>query len=565
MKTKIALYILAVAASAAVLCSCTETLSVEEVRKNAPEIESFSPVSAPIGTVVTVKGKYLNNVYEVKIGGTVVPLYERVSDTQISFTATGDATSGKITVTNTYGSTTSTDNFTYSYAVPELISSALPSEVEMGGLVLLSGNNFNAVRGVFFTAEGHSAHQAAIKNQNDTELLVKVPYVESSSAKITLSYNNGSGEVYTSSDSAPSLTIIRHTPTVTTTVFARTAVGSAVTLEGDNLDKIESVKVGGFAAVIGTKTANSISFAVPAGNFADGDNLTDIVISYFDGNETQTITDNFIAYVPKVKYWEGMKVWGQGRDVEEFASFFSPETGLVYNNSVWRTSVDPVSYQYQASNCSAANTPASTKAEYDSVNPYFFFSGVSSGALQLNGPANSNSQLKNFYFANNSANEYRVTGSNGSCYGTPVIRYRYLDPSNPAEKTIIDKVVGKQIEVIDEQSFPIDVTASTVAGVGITSASGGIQSGVWCKAYTVPSAYTSDVVTVTGDMVIMILYYDHSGSASGSNFAEHIKRIGFIHITKVNFRLYNSTVAPSSSDITFNCYWQKYDYDYNKL
>ena len=69
----------------------------------------------------------------------------------------------------------------------------------------------------------------------------------------------------------------------------------------------------------------------------------------------------------------------------------------------------------------------------------------------------------------------------------------------------------------------------------------------------------------TWDIVIMVMYYNHAGSPSGSNFAENIKRIGFIHITKINFRLYNNTVAPSSSDITFNCYWQKYDYDYTKL
>ena len=61
------------------------------------------------------------------------------------------------------------------------------------------------------------------------------------------------------------------------------------------------------------------------------------------------------------------------------------------------------------------------------------------------------------------------------------------------------------------------------------------------------------------------MYYNHNGSPSSSNYAENIKRVGFLHITKINVRLYNNSVAPSSSDFTFNCYWQKYDYDYTKL
>ena len=44
-----------------------------------------------------------------------------------------------------------------------------------------------------------------------------------------------------------------------------------------------------------------------------------------------------------------------------------------------------------------------------------------------------------------------------------------------------------------------------------------------------------------------------------------MKRIGFLHIRTVNFKTYNNTKAPSSSDVTFNCYWQKYDYDYSKI
>lgn len=551
---------------ATVVCfACNEQIYVEEPTVSAPVVESFSPTSGPVGTVVTVNGKYLNNVNKAYVNGVEVPLYERISDTQLSFTVSAEASTGKIKLENQYGSFTTEDIFTYTYAAPELIASALAESAEMGGVLLISGRNLNSVLDVLFTADGYEGHKATIRNRNNTELIVQVPYVEAAIAKITFTYNDGNNVVETSKESAPSVGIVRLVPAVTTKTFARTAVGSAVVLEGVNMHKVEKITVGGHEAVIGNRTETSLQFAVPAGNFVDGDNTTNIVIHYFDGNETQTLTESFVAYVPMVKYWEGMKVYGQGRDVEEMASFFSPETGRVYHNSAWRTEVDPISYKYLANTCSAANVPNITEEEYNSVNPYLFFSGVSAGHLQINGPANSTGQLKNFYFQNNSSNEYRCPGINGNVYGTPVIRYRYLNPANLAEKALIDKVVGKQIEVINEQDFPIDVAATTIAGVAVTSASGGLQSKDWCPQYTIPSSYTSNVVTVADDIVIMAIYYNHKGSASKTNFAENVKRIGFIHITKVNFRLYNNTLAPSSSDITFNCYWQKYDYDYSKL
>lgn len=565
MKNNIFRYAMLLAV-AVVGLACNEQIYVEEPVLNAPEVESFSPTSGSAGEIITVKGKYLNGVTKVYIGTTEAPLYERVSDTQFSFTVSAEATSGKLKVVNAYGEFVTEDVFTCTYAVPELIASALAEDAEMGGMLLIAGKNLNAVRDVVFTAEGYDeGHPATIRTQNDSELLVKVPYVEAATAKITFTYNDGQKVASTDLASAPSIGIVRYVPSVTTKSFERTAVGSAVVLEGANIHKIEKITVGGHEAVIGNRTETSLQFAVPAGEFVDGDNITNVVIHYFDGHESQTLTENFIAFVPMVKYWEGMKVYGQGRDVEEMASFFSPETGRVYHNSAWRTEVDPVSYANLANTCSAANVPAVSEADYNSVNPYFFFSGVSAGHLQINGPANSTGQLKNFYFENNSANDYRCPGVNSNVYGTPVLRFRYLNPANPDEKAIIDKVVGKKIEVINEQDFPIDVTAQTIAGVGVTSASGGLQTKDWCPQYTIPGSFHTNVVTVEDDIVIMVMYYNHNGSPSKTNFAENVKRLGFVHITKVNFRLYNNSLAPSSSDITFNCYWQKYDYDYSKL
>ncbi len=258
-----------------------------------------------------------------------------------------------------------------------------------------------------------------------------------------------------------------------------------------------------------------------------------------------------------------MRTYGQGRDVEALASFFSPETGIVYANSDWREKVDPISYKYLKNTCSDKNTPNKSvvsEEEYDSVNPYFFFSGVSAGQLQVNSPANSPGQLKNFYMINNSANENRVIGINGDAYGTPVLTFRVLNADNAAEKALIDAVKNQTLEHIDEEAFPIDVEAKTVGGISITSAAGTVNSDVWA-----PGRFTVGVEAsnVDVDAVLMVFYYNYEGSTS--NVAANIRRIGFLHIRTVNFKMWNNTKAPSSSDVLFNIYWQKYDYDYSKV
>ena len=282
-------------------------------------------------------------------------------------------------------------------------------------------------------------------------------------------------------------------------------------------------------------------------------------ISYFDGREVHTLTDAFVVKVPFVYFWENKKVYAQGRDVEELSSFFSPETGLVYANADWRTKVDPISYQYKATTCSANNKPAVSESEYNSVNPYFFFSGVNAGTLQINSPAGSNGQLKNFYMINNSADENRVPGINGNCYGTPVLTFLYLDPTKSGYKALVDEVKNGTLDNIDETTFPIDVEAKTCRGFSISSMKTSINTDVWAPGiFEVGKEQKVDV-----GAVLLILYYNVNGSTS--NVADNVKRIGLLHIKTIDFKMYNNTNAPSSSSIEFDMYWQKKDYDYSKV
>ena len=542
------------------LCGCDST-SMKDVAVSSPEILSFSPESGSIGSEIVVTGEYLDDVVSATIGGGKAVILQKVSNRRLSLKVTNQARSGKIVLVNSIGEGVSEGDFILEYPAPVVSQAGMPSEVEMGNNLLLSGSSMNVVSAVLFTAEGGTeGNEAEIISQSENEIVVKVPYVESDKAIVTFKYFNGTKEVETSSSSAPKFTVKRYQPEVTTTVFEPINVGDMVVLEGAYLNKIDKVLLGDIECTITLQTETELKFVVPTSDsFKNGDNIVPLKISYFDGREVHTLTDAFVVKVPFVYFWENKKVYAQGRDVEELSSFFSPETGLVYANADWRTKVDPISYQYKATTCSANNKPAVSESEYNSVNPYFFFSGVNAGTLQINSPAGSNGQLKNFYMINNSADENRVPGINGNCYGTPVLTFLYLDPTKSGYKALVDEVKNGTLDNIDETTFPIDVEAKTCRGFSISSMKTSINTDVWAPGiFEVGKEQKVDV-----GAVLLILYYNVNGSTS--NVADNVKRIGLLHIKTIDFKMYNNTNAPSSSSIEFDMYWQKKDYDYSKV
>ena len=438
----------------------------------------------------------------------------------------------------------------------------------MGDNVLISGTCLSAVTSVLFTAEGHDTpHAAEIVTGSDEELVVRVPYVEESQARITLTYFNGTEEVATPAATAPSIKVIRYVPRFDSYTLERTAVGRSVVLTGEYLNNIDKIMVGDYEAPL-FKEPSKITFTIPAGEFPDGDTQVVLQALYFDGNESIVLDDAFVVFVPFVKYWENVRIWAQGRtESNEYVSFFSPETGIAYENSKWKDVLDPVAIKYSNSQWGSANVPKPgvvTDEDYDSVLPYFFISAVSGNVLQVNSPANSNSQLKNFYisFTGTPADNYRVPGSGNNMPGTPILAFRYLNPSstNAAEAALAARVLEGGIDNIDEETFPISLADNTIASVPVTSFAGAIKSDKWCDHQI---AELKDDPGYKLDAVFLMAYYTNNGYIKEEP-VRNIRRIGILHITGIDWGVYNSSNF-GSSRITFNCYWQKYDYDYSKL
>ncbi|MBO7603333.1 MAG: IPT/TIG domain-containing protein [Bacteroidales bacterium] len=545
-----------------------DRVHVDEVTFTAPVVEAFTPTSAPVGAEVRVTGKSLNNVTEAYIGSVKVDIMEKVSDTRLSIKVANGVTSGKIKLVNNVGEGLSETDFRCTFAVPSIAASLLQAEAEMGDEVLISGTNLNAVTSVVFTAEGQSkGHQAEIVVASEEEIVVKVPYVEDAIAKITFGYFDGTGEAFTSLSEAPSIKVIRYVPTFNAFTLDRTPVGKSIVLTGSYLNNIDKIMVGDFEAPL-FKDAGQITFTVPAGNFEDGETTVPLTAWYFDNNESIVLSDAFVVYVPFVRYWENVRTWAQGRtEANEYVSFFSPETGIAYENAKWKDVLDPVALKHNGDQWVAANTPKPgvvTDEEYYSVLPYFFFSAVSGNVLQINSPANSNSQLKNFYisFAGTPANDYRVPGSNNNLPGTPILAFRYLNPSSSveAETALVQKVLSGKLDNINEALFPIDVAASTVAGISVASFAGAIKSDKWCDHQT---AELKDDAGYKTDAVFLVAYYANNGFEKEQP-AKNILRLGILHVTGIDWGVYNNSNF-GSTRITFNCYWQKYDYDYSKI
>ena len=310
------------------LCGCDST-SMKDVAVSSPEILSFSPESGSIGSEIVVTGEYLDDVVSATIGGGKAVILQKVSNRRLSLKVTNQARSGKIVLVNSIGEGVSEGDFILEYPAPVVSQAGMPSEVEMGNNLLLSGSSMNVVSAVLFTAEGGTeGNEAEIISQSENEIVVKVPYVESDKAIVTFKYFDGTKEVETSSSSAPKLTVKRYQPEVTTTVFEPANVGDMVVLEGAYLNKIDKVLLGDIECTITLQTETELKFVVPTSDsFKNGDNMVPLKISYFDGRETPTLTDEFIVRVAFVYYWENRTIHAQAG---ETSAFVLPETGRVY-------------------------------------------------------------------------------------------------------------------------------------------------------------------------------------------------------------------------------------------
>jgi hypothetical protein len=134
-----------------------------------PSVTSFSPTSAAQGTTVTITGNNLDDVTAVSFGGTPAASFTIVSSTQIDAVVAA-GTSGSVSVTNPVGSSSLAGfDFIAPPGAPTILT-FFPASSIVGGLVTLSGSNFNTATAVTFG--GTPASSYTIVNSSTIQAIV---------------------------------------------------------------------------------------------------------------------------------------------------------------------------------------------------------------------------------------------------------------------------------------------------------------------------------------------------------------------------------------------------------
>lgn len=113
----------------------------------APALDSFSPSSGIVGTLITLQGRNFTGASLVTLGGVSLPGFQVLSSSQIQVAAPSTPGSGTFQVVTPGGVATSTAQFTVLGPQPS-ITSFSPANGPVGTLVSLYGNNLTSATAV---------------------------------------------------------------------------------------------------------------------------------------------------------------------------------------------------------------------------------------------------------------------------------------------------------------------------------------------------------------------------------------------------------------------------------
>lgn len=318
-------------ASATGRLSATATLTVTP---GVPSITSFSPLTGPVGTTVTITGTSFNPVAannQVKFNGTSAIITSVTSTgTQIVTTVPQGATTGPITVTTAVGTGTSATNFTVTGA--DFTISALPAPLAISSVgqsafaVSLSGTG-GFTNLATLSVSGAPAGLTAIFSASTL--------TTGQSAFLTIT-TNGTTAVGIYPLTINAVGVVNGTPT-TRSAMANVQVGGAgaTTLSGQVLDE-DAKPVKNALVKLGTLQVSTDD----GGNFLLQNPPAGVgQLLFIDGGPASTPTHNFPIIPYKITI-----VAGQNNSLGFIAYLhFQKTTGLVdiSNSTVERIVTDP--------------------------------------------------------------------------------------------------------------------------------------------------------------------------------------------------------------------------------
>jgi uncharacterized repeat protein (TIGR01451 family) len=216
----------------------------------APIIDSFHPTNAAWGASMWVSGVNLSNGFTVLRFNGVNASFQVTGQngTQIQATVPANATTGPLTMTNAYGSVTTSNNFFVTGSAP-YVTDVSPDRGPRGTRVTLTGGNFTAPATVKFN--GVPDPTAAVTALTQIQAVAPPGVLTGPVTVTTAAGTSTNGPVYYGP------------PRLTTIAPAEGVVGETIVLNGTNFTGTSAVWIGALSTAFTVTASNRISLVIP--------------------------------------------------------------------------------------------------------------------------------------------------------------------------------------------------------------------------------------------------------------------------------------------------------------
>lgn len=314
---------------------------------SAQTFSNFTPVQGPSGTTVTLSDPAFVGTVEVRFNGLLAAAFLPNAGTILTQVPPG-ATTGRITVTISGTTYTSTADFTVTLPVPSITSFA-PVQGPIGSNVNITGQNLNNVTGVLF----NGVPSTNVSINSTTSLIAEVP-VGATTGRITILSALGNDSTAT-----PFTIITLVQPVITSFSPSSGPVGTTVTILGDNFvspAQVQSVTFNGVPITVGFILSNTeLEVEVPSG-------ATTGRIQVTTANGVATSATDFIVTVQAT----GFCYNGPNLTQAVVTPTTTPQNFNVPANNVARLAIlPPAGIQfYQFSSCNSTGQESSSIVVY---------------------------------------------------------------------------------------------------------------------------------------------------------------------------------------------------------
>lgn len=244
-----------------------------------PIINSFTPATATKNDTIVITGNHFNNATSISLGGTEVESFKVLSNKTISIIV-GNGSSGNIRITTSYG-TTSIPGFTFIPVPKAIVSSFIPTKASSGDSILIEGENLQWVTSI--TLGGTPVASFRILSNN------KISAIIGGGATGVIELKTLGGTT-----STPGFTYKPILKPILNTFYPSTgSVGSLITIEGSELDRLTSILIGEVEAIQISNTGLKVVVMVMPGTKSGS-----VIIKNNAG--TSKANESFTLYIPPI-------------------------------------------------------------------------------------------------------------------------------------------------------------------------------------------------------------------------------------------------------------------------